>query len=161
MAEVYDNIIHLLKEHEVAYREYDHAPILSYEDAEREKARHDWEGTESKNVFLRGADGHYYVFATVQGQRVDFSGLKALLGTKLSLASGDEVKEVSGCVPGCVAPFGFASDITIVVDPGLFKQDAYLFSPGVTTKTVCLEPAELTRVFSALPNRVLTWPGRS
>lgn len=161
MAEVYDNIIQLLKEHGVAYQEYDHAPILSYEDAEREKARHGWEGTESKNVFLKGADGRYYVFATVQGQRVDFSGLKALLGTKLSLASGDEVKEFSGCVPGCVAPFGFTPDITVVVDPMLFRQDAYLFSPGVTTKTVRLKPTELKRVFSTLPNRVLAWPEKS
>lgn len=158
MTDVYNRVISLLKEHGVAYREYDHEPILSYEDAEREKARHAWEGTESKNVFLKGADGRYYLFATVQGQRVDFGGLKTLLGTKLSLATGEEVSAHSGCVPGCVAPFGFGPEITIICDAVLFQQAGYLFSPGVTTKTIMLNAPDLRPVFAALPNRVLSWP---
>ncbi len=149
---LYPRIIQLLQDHAVPYSEFDHDPIVSYEDAEREKARLGWTGIESKNVFLKGANGKYCVFVTVQGQRVDFKKLKELLGTKLEMASEDEVRDVISCVPGCVAPFGFSDDITILLDMGIFQHGDYLFSPGVTTKTIQANLADLKRVFESLPN---------
>ncbi len=79
MLSLYERIINLLATHAVPYTEYDHEPILTYEDAEREKTRLGWSGIESKNVFMRGADGTYYVMMAVAGQRVDFARLKELL----------------------------------------------------------------------------------
>jgi Ala-tRNA(Pro) deacylase len=49
---LYNKIISLLEEYTIEYTEYNHAPILNYEDAEREKANHHWQGIESKNVFM-------------------------------------------------------------------------------------------------------------
>ena len=49
---IYENIITSLKQHNIDFKEYDHGPILSYEDAEREQKNCGWEGTESKNVCL-------------------------------------------------------------------------------------------------------------
>lgn len=51
MPTIYENIINLLRQHQIAYKEYDHEPILSYEDAEKEKNKFHWEGVESKNIF--------------------------------------------------------------------------------------------------------------
>lgn len=39
---LYNNILSLLEKYVVTYTEYNHLPILNYEDAEREKAIHDW-----------------------------------------------------------------------------------------------------------------------
>ena len=54
LTSMYPNIIELLQKHQIPYDEYDHDPIVSYEDAEREKERFSWVGIESKNVFLSG-----------------------------------------------------------------------------------------------------------
>ncbi len=158
MASVYDAIIGLLRQHQIPYKEFDHEPILNYDDAEKQKQKFQWSGTESKNVFMKGDDSTYYVFVTFQGQRVDFKKLKELLGVKLSIASEDDVRAVAQCVPGCVAPFGFSSDITILLDPTLFTHTDYLFSPGVTTKTIQTNVQELKKIFDGLPNRKIDIP---
>jgi len=152
---VYERIITLLSKHDITYTEYDHAPILTYEDAEREKVRLGWNGVESKNVFMRGADGSYYVMMTVAGQRVDFAKLKELLGVKLSIASEDDVRTVVECVPGCVVPFGYADHITLLLDKQIFQHTDYLFSPGVTTKTVQLNIQDIKNLLASLPNKIV------
>lgn len=156
MNTVYDNIKNLLDQNHILYREFDHEPILSYEDAEREKARLGWTGIESKNVFMKGNDEQYYIYVTTQGEKVDFKKLKELLGVKLSIATGEEVKTVAQCVPGCVSPFGFSKDIVILIDPKVFTHTDYLFSPGVTTKTIQTKIQDLKAIFSLLPNKVIT-----
>lgn len=153
---VYDTITALLQKHGVAFKEFDHEPILSYEDAEREKAIHHWEGVESKNVFIESKSGKYFIFVTTFGEKVDFGMLKELLGEKCSIGARDDVEHITGCVPGCIAPFGFSEDITIIVDPKIFEHTNYLFSPGVVTKTFQLNIQDLKPVFADLPNKVIT-----
>ncbi len=160
MSSVYKNIIGLLKKHKVAYQEFDHKPILSYEDAECIKNQLGWEGIESKNVFMKGKDGKFYLFVTTQGNKVDFKELKDLIGVKCSIASPDDVKDIINCIPGCVAPFGFSGEIAIVLDQSIFEHTDYLFSPGVTTKTIQLNIQDLMPLFNDLPNP-LTFRRRS
>lgn len=155
MTSLYERIINLLTTHNISYKEYDHDPIVSYEDAEREKNRLGWNGVESKNVFMRSADSAYYVMVTTAGKRVDFAGLKELLGTKLSIASEEDVRAVAECVPGCVVPFGFADHITILLDKSIFTHTDYLFSPGVTTKTVQLNIQDIKILLANLPNKII------
>lgn len=155
MNSVYDTIKTLLDQNNIQYQEFDHEPILSYEDAEREKARLNWSGIESKNVFMKGNDNQYYIYVTTQGEKVDFKKLKDQLGIKLSIASAEDVKNVAACVPGCVSPFGFSKDISILLDPQAFTHTDYLFSPGVTTKTIQLNIQHLQPVFALLPNKVI------
>ena len=158
MNTLYENIITLLNDHTVRYHEYDHDPILNYADAEREASKFGWTGVESKNVFLKGADQKYYLYVTTQGRRVDFAQLKEVLDTKVSLASEEDVRNVALCVPGCVAPFGFSETITIILDPSIDECTEYLFSPGVTTKTIQTNMQELKNIFPHLPNTVITLP---
>lgn len=149
----YENIIATLKKYEIPYKEFNHAPILSYEDAEREKAVHQWEGTESKNVCLIGGDSSCCVYVTLAGIRVDMKKLKELTGIKYSLANEEELRRCTGCVPGCVAPFGFGEDVLLVIDENVFDVGAYLFSPGMTTKTVQMDAKHLRGIFLELPNQ--------
>jgi len=40
---LYKKIIETLKQYNINYKEFDHDPILTYEDAEKEKNNHNWE----------------------------------------------------------------------------------------------------------------------
>lgn len=156
MNTIYTTIISLLQKHHVAYKEFDHSPILSYDDAEREQKAHGWKGIESKNVFIEGKSGAFYIFVTVFSEKVDFAKLKELLGEKCSIGKREDVERVTGCVPGCVAPFGFTADITVIIDPKIYEHSDYLFSPGVTTKTIQCNVQDLKPIFDELPNKVLS-----
>ena len=151
---LYQNIINLLQKNNIQYQEFDHDPILSYEDAERERKKFNWQGVESKNVFMKGKDGNYYVFLTIAGQKVDFEKLKELIGTRCSIASHEDVENIIKCVPGCVIPFGFAENITIIIDPQIFDHNQYLFSPGQTDKTIQINPNDLKIIFEKLSNKI-------
>ena len=145
----------ILKQHNVPHAQYQHGAILSYDDAEREKDIHGWNGTESKSVCLIGSDGSCVVYVTVQGKRADTKRLKELTGVKYRLADEAELAYHTACVPGCVSPFGFPQSVTLAVDESVFGVGEYLFSPGIATKTIQMDSAFLKSIFSALPNRVL------
>jgi len=49
---LYPTIMSLLQKYAILYEEFDHDPILTYEDAAREQAKRERTGRESKNVFL-------------------------------------------------------------------------------------------------------------
>ncbi len=150
LMQLYTTIKSLLKQHNISHKEYDHEPILSYEDAEQQKGIHQREWVESKNVFLKSKKWEYLIFVTVQWEKVDFKFLKELTWEKYKLASDDDVKDVIMCVPGCVAPFGFGEDVLTVVDKKVYGYESYLFSPGVTTKTIQLDPSQLEVIFEGL-----------
>lgn len=151
---LYNTIISGLKSNNIQYIEYDHDPILSYEDAEREKQKFNWEWVESKNVFMTNKKWKYFVFVTVQWEKVDFNKMKKITWEKLSIASWDEVKDIIHCVPWCVAPFWFSDDIMTIIDNKIFTFDNYLFSPWVTTITIQLNPKDLKVVFEGLKNKI-------
>lgn len=144
---VYENCMRTLNDLHIAYKEFNHAPILNYEDAEREQKKFGWSGVESKNVFIKSTSGKFFIIATVMGEKVDFAKIKELIGEKCSIASAEEVIDIAKCVPGCVAPFGFSENIKIYVDPKVFTFHEYLFSPGVTTKTIQINIDDLKKVF--------------
>ena len=51
---------------------------------------------------------------TTEGKKADFNKLKDLLKTKLSLATPEELKQKTGCVPGCATPFGVDKNINLI-----------------------------------------------
>ncbi len=145
---VQENIIALLKSHNISYKLYTHGPILNYEDAEKEQSIYKWEWIESKSVFMTNKKGKYYLFVTVQWKNVDFKKMKELIWVKLSIATKEEVEEVALCTPWCVAPFWLDDTIQMIVDEEIFKHKSYLFSPGISTDTLQLDPKDLRGIFA-------------
>ena len=69
--------------------------------------------------------------------------MKELSGERLSLCSPDELRDKTGCTPGCVAPFGYSHDVTIIVDNAIYTYDKILITPGVPEFTIELSTEEL------------------
>ena len=149
---LYQKIIDSIKKHNIEFNEYNHDPILSYEDAEREKNNHNWKWVESKNVFMNDKKWSYFIYVTIQWEKVDFKKMKEVTWEKLKMASNEDVESVIHCVPWCVAPFWFDSSIMTIIDNKVFDYDDYLFSPWVATKTIHLNPKRLKFIFEELDN---------
>ena len=86
----------------------------------------------------------------------NFSKLKEILSDKdLRLAKPEELKEYFGAEPGCAYPFGFDESIKIYVDPTIYDQEWFLFSPLFATKTIQVRGSGLRRIFPNLKNKTV------
>lgn len=152
--DIYLKLIMLLDENKVEYKLFSHEPVLSYDDSARVQKNAGYFGTEGKCLVLKAGDV-FIVYITLQGNRVNFDAIRQALGiNKIRLASHEELKEYFGAEPGCAYPFGFSKDIGIFVDPRIYEQEWFLFSPVVSTKTVQAKGRDLKNVFSNLENKV-------
>lgn len=154
---MYEEVISLLHKTNTIYEKFEHEPIFDYEADRLMRERLGLEGMPSKSLFLKGKDGSYYVFFTLEGARLDTKKLKELTGKRLSLISPDELRGVTGCAPGCVAPFGYTKDVNIIVDNAVYMYEKLLISPGVPQFTITLSTAELRKVLSTCENTVLEY----
>lgn len=145
----------LLDEHAIRYREVSHEPVLDYPTAHAVRERFGLRGVESKSLFLRLKGGGYAMLVTLEGARADWAQLKALLGARPSIASDEELVELTGCVPQCACPLGHAEEIGLVFDEAIFRHEFLIYSPGPPEYTLEVATADLARLLPKLPNRVL------
>lgn len=152
--EVFQHLIKLLDINGVSYKLFSHRPALTYEDLAAVQKETGFIGTEGKCMVLK-TDENFIVYITIQGKRVNFDRIKEVLSVKkVRLATKEELKEFFGAEPGCAYPFGFDEKIDIYVDPIIYEQEWFLFSPVVPSKTVQAKGADLKKVFGNLGNKV-------
>lgn len=150
----FQNLISLLDKANVEYKLFSHREALTYEDLAAVQKETGFFGTEGKCMVLK-ADDKFIVYVTLQGQRVNFNNVKERLGVKkIRLALKEELKEYFGAEPGCAYPFGFDENVDIYVDPKIYDQEWFLFSPVLSSKTVQAKGGHLKRVFDNLTNKV-------
>lgn len=151
---VYLELIRLLDENKVEYKLFSHKAALTYEDLEEVQEQTGFFGTEGKCMVLK-VDDKFIAYVTIQGKRVNMDAIKdATNVSKVRLATPEELKEYFGAEPGCAYPFGFSKDIDVFVDPKIYEQEWFLFSPVLPTKTVQAKGLDLKNVFSNLENKV-------
>lgn len=151
--DLYTRNIDIFKTLGVEYKECTSEPVLDYETAEKVMRECGLTGTESKSLFIKGKDGRYFMLITIRGEKADFDAIKEVVGTKVSVASQDILKEKTGCEPFCAVPFGFPEEVSIIVDPKIFTTEKYIFSPGPTEKTVEISSADIPKILAYLPNQ--------
>lgn len=66
---------------------------------------------------------HSFVMILASGpSQIDWRSLRQFLGySRMTLATSDEVFNVTGCKPGTVSPFGLPDDVPILVDQDILK----------------------------------------
>lgn len=151
---MYNNIKNILKENNIKFEEYDHEPILSFEKAKEVRERLQYNGVESKSLFIKDKSGNYYIFVTTEGKKLDTKVVKNIVGVKVSICSGEELIQITQCVPGCVSPFGYEENISLVIDEDIFNHDKIIFSPGVPEKTFIITSNEFKEVLNNINNTV-------
>lgn len=150
-----DAILAKLEELSIDCKVCEHEPVLDYETAKIVDERFGLTGVESKSLFIKTKSGKYYVFLTIAGERLDSKKMKNLLGEKVGVVSGEELTEVTGCQPGCAAPFGYAKEIGIIVSPVIFEYEKFIFSPGIPEMTVEAKTEDLKKILDTYENEII------
>jgi hypothetical protein len=151
---IYQSIIDLLDKTKAEYKLFTHRPALTYEDLALVQKEAGFIGTEGKCLVLK-ADDNFIVYITIQGKKIDFDKIKNNLNLKkIRLALPEELMANFGAEPGCAYPFCFDSKFNIYVDPIIYEQEWFLFSPLFSNQTVQVTGNSLKTIFQNLPNSV-------
>jgi len=133
----------------IPHRVFTHpGPVESLEQAARERGQQP--GQVVRSILFRLKQDSF-VMALVGGPaQISWKALRSYLGqSRISMATEDEVLEVTGYVIGAVGPFGLRHPLRVLIDPGLLAQEYLSIGSGMRGTAVILSSAALMQ---ALPN---------
>ena len=90
-----------------------------------------------------------YILAVMSAEKqIDWKALKKLSGLKrMSFADLGKVKELTGCLPGAVPPYGSLFGVKTFMDQSLVDQgDTIFYNAGLRTRTVEMATADYLEV---------------
>jgi len=92
-------------------------------------------GQIAKSLLFRAKDDSYHLVVCAGDKRVSSSKLKALVGSKASMADAEETMRVTGYPPGGVCPYGLEG-ISIWIDESLAAWDTVYPAAGTDSTGV-------------------------
>ncbi len=154
--EIHTPIMELLDQQGVPYRRLPHAEaVYTVEAAARTRGVR----VEAmvKSILLRDKGGRYVMGCVTGEAQLDPQAVRAALPPewkRLSFASADEIRAVTGCVQGAVAPLNLPPEVPVVFDEAIGRCAKVSISSGDPLLGLELDPADLARVAGARMGRI-------
>ena len=128
----------------IPYREVHHEPTLTSEDSAR--ARGEDLRIGGKALLIKAGNA-FGIFVISASRRLDSGALKAHLGVrKTRFASAEELRELTGLVPGSVPPFGNPIlPFPLYADTSVFENEKIAFNAGSLTDSIIMAAADYRR----------------
>ncbi len=129
----------------IPHQVFRHAgPVNSLEQAARERSERPEQVVRSI-LFRLGEDE--YALALVAGPaQISWKKLRKYMGqSRLTMASENEVLEVTGYRIGAVSPFGTRRPLRVLVDAGLLKEEEVSLGSGVRGVAIVMKTKDLMR----------------
>lgn len=102
-----------------------------------------------RSLLFRLEDRSFVLVLAAGRGRVSWPLLRRHLHVaRLTTATPDEVRRVTGYEPGAVSPFGLPSPIRILADGGVLAQDVISIGAGIRNAGVILRREDLFRALS-------------
>jgi len=135
----------------IPHRTFTHpGKVTSLEQAARERGQRPEQVVRS--ILFRIGEDEYLMALVAGPSQISWKALRSYLGqSRLTMASQDEVLEVTGYPIGAVGPFGTARPLSgagklrILVDPGIFAEEEISLGSGIRGTTVILKSEDLKR----------------
>lgn len=152
--DVYLAIQRYFHENDIAYREIHHAPGARTEDYHAALGcRYE---QQAKCLFLRVTEAEsepkseriYYAICAIPAQKkANFKTIRRLLNAKdVRFATPEELKSVTGCDLGELAPLGKLFEVPLLMEGQLLAQDEIFMNAGRLNVSFAFAPGELQRV---------------
>ena len=145
-----------LDELHAPYRLFVHVgPVSSLEQAARE--RNQLPDQVIRSIVFRVGKAEFLMTLIAGDRQIAWPLLRRYLGqSRLTMATEDEVRRVTGYERGAVAPFGLPQPIRILVDESVFVHDEVSLGSGVRGTAVIMTSRDLQQALGngAYPSRV-------
>ena len=130
--EVLKRIRSLYAEHNIEFRELEHEPTRTSEQSAA--ARGESMEIGGKAILMKIGD-QFRLLVLPAIFKIDSSCIRKFFGTKyMRFATGEELANQTGVVPGCVPPFGEPIfPIELYVDSSFREREKIAFNPGKLT----------------------------
>ena len=137
-ATVYDDIKKLLASQGVQYREVHHEPTRT--SAESAKARGEDLAIGGKAILMKVGE-EFRLFVLSAAKKVDSQKIKEHFGEKkLRFATPEELKDLTGLVPGAVPPLGKPiMPFDLYVDVSITANEKIAFNAGSLTDSIIMD----------------------
>lgn len=147
--EISTPVTRFLDEKGIPYRLFQHAgPVHSIEQAAAERGQRPEQVVRS--ILFRLAEEDFLMVLMSGPHQISWKALRTYLGhSRLTLASQEEVLEVTGYVIGSVSPFGLPHPIRTLVDDSVLSQDEISIGSGQRGLTVILKKADFQQAIGS------------
>jgi Cys-tRNA(Pro)/Cys-tRNA(Cys) deacylase len=127
----------------IPHRVFRHAgPVHSLEQAAAERGQ--LPAQVVRSLLFRRAEGLYFMVLVAGPAQISWKALRQHVGqSRLTLATPEEVREVTGYEIGAVAPFALPAPIPVLVDQSILAQEELSIGSGVRGATVILHTEAL------------------
>lgn len=134
---VYKSICNLLAERGIAFKAVSHEPTFTSEQSA--KARGEDIRVGGKALLIKTGDV-FRLFVLSAAAKLDSSSLKSRFGAKkIRFATAEELKELTGLVPGAVPPFGAPIlPFELFIDPTITTNERIAFNAGSLTDSIVM-----------------------
>ena len=142
---VFDAIRRMLDDSGITYRHLHHQPTRTSEESARVRGEDIRIG--GKALLVKTGEV-FRLFVLSAALRFDSSAVKQRFGVrKVRFATADELRELTGLVPGSVPPFGRPIlPFDLFVDESILAQERIAFNAGSLTDSVIMSVADYLRV---------------
>jgi len=132
-----------LDELQIPYHLFVHAgPVHSLEQAARE--RQQLPDQVIRSIVFRVSQDDFLMVLIAGDRQIAWPALRRYLGqSRLTLATEDEVRSVTGYERGAVAPFGLPQPLRILVDESVFTHEEVSLGSGVRGTAVIMTSFDL------------------
>lgn len=134
-----------LDENEIPYRLFVHAgPVRSIEQAATE--RNQDVSQVVRSILFRLNEGEYAMMLVAGKKQISWKALRDHFGmSRLTMASPEEVLEVTGYKVGTVSPFGLKTKVPMLADENIFSQAAVSMGSGVSGTAILMKREDLKK----------------
>lgn len=156
--EVLQKILTLLKNSNIEFKHQTHETI-NRDSVSASKIRGSNLNQGAKALILKTKSKKFVQMVLPANLRLDLKKAKLLVGEKnISLASPDEVLELTTCVVGSVPPFGILWNIPTYFDKLLLDKELLVFSSGTLEDSIFIKPHDLINCNKGIVATIIKTP---
>lgn len=129
----------------IPFQEFRHiGPVSSLEQAAAEREQRPEQVVRS--ILFRLAQDDYLMVLVGGPKQVNWKLLRKVVGhSRMTMATPDEVRAVTGYEIGAVAPFALPQPVRVLLDESVMSEDVISLGSGVRGTAVILTTADLAR----------------
>lgn len=130
------NIPHQIFRHET--------PVDSFEKAASDRGQRPSQIV--RTILFRVSEEDFALVLVAGPGQISWKILRKLLGkSRITMATEEEVFDVTGYRPGTVGPFGLTKPVRVMIEAGVFKEEEVSIGSGMRDTAIILKSADLLK----------------
>ncbi|MDD2586194.1 MAG: YbaK/EbsC family protein [Syntrophomonadaceae bacterium] len=103
-------------------------------------------GQIAKSILFKSKTGDYFMVVSAGDVKINNRAIKELAGSRVKMASAEEVNEITGFNIGGVCPFAMETEVPVYLDESLQRYDVVYAAAGSSNTALPITYAQLVQI---------------